>query len=208
MLGSNIVPRVMAWEHFVTYSFLGWHEVVFLLNYFREQDFLKGYFRNVPGAKGIAELFRHIDNYETPTMAKRVRALLQLVAQGDSVNFRGRRYGEGDRMERYVLQFITPTYEKIAIIVALGASADHCRSVRRTYSTADYGFVAYAYLTYNRAARLIQRRVRARRAAALRIQRVWRRCITDPSHPACRRRLMHEFKGLTDVRSIKRQKLT
>lgn len=25
------------------------------------------------------------------------------------------------------------------------------------------------------------------------LQRTWRRCITDPSHPACRRRLLHEF---------------
>lgn len=25
------------------------------------------------------------------------------------------------------------------------------------------------------------------------LQRTWRRCITDPSHPACRRRLFHEF---------------
>jgi hypothetical protein len=25
------------------------------------------------------------------------------------------------------------------------------------------------------------------------LQRTWRRCITDPSHPACRRRLEHEF---------------
>jgi hypothetical protein len=25
------------------------------------------------------------------------------------------------------------------------------------------------------------------------LQRTWRRCITDPHHPACRRRLMYEF---------------
>jgi hypothetical protein len=25
------------------------------------------------------------------------------------------------------------------------------------------------------------------------LQRTWRRCITDPAHPACRRRLMYEF---------------
>jgi hypothetical protein len=25
------------------------------------------------------------------------------------------------------------------------------------------------------------------------LQRTWRRCITDPSHPACRRRLEYEF---------------
>lgn len=28
------------------------------------------------------------------------------------------------------------------------------------------------------------------------IQRTWRRCITDPSHPACRRRLEYEFAEL------------
>ena len=27
------------------------------------------------------------------------------------------------------------------------------------------------------------------------LQRTWRRCITDPSHPACRRRLKYEFDG-------------
>ena len=30
------------------------------------------------------------------------------------------------------------------------------------------------------------------------LQRTWRRCITDPEHPACRRRLEHEFKNLED----------
>lgn len=30
------------------------------------------------------------------------------------------------------------------------------------------------------------------------LQRTWRRCVTDPSHPACRRRLEYEFKNLTD----------
>ena len=28
------------------------------------------------------------------------------------------------------------------------------------------------------------------------LQRTWRRCITDPEHPACRRRLMREFESL------------
>jgi len=28
------------------------------------------------------------------------------------------------------------------------------------------------------------------------LQRNWRRCITDPSHPACRRRLEYEFRDL------------
>jgi hypothetical protein len=28
------------------------------------------------------------------------------------------------------------------------------------------------------------------------LQRTWRRCITDPAHPACRRRLMFEFTHL------------
>ena len=28
------------------------------------------------------------------------------------------------------------------------------------------------------------------------LQRTWRRCITDPDHPACRRRLMYEFTSL------------
>ena len=30
------------------------------------------------------------------------------------------------------------------------------------------------------------------------LQRTWRRCVTDPEHPACRRRLEHEFKNLED----------
>lgn len=28
------------------------------------------------------------------------------------------------------------------------------------------------------------------------LQRTWRRCITDPEHPACRRRLEYEFREL------------
>lgn len=28
------------------------------------------------------------------------------------------------------------------------------------------------------------------------IQRTWKRCVTDPEHPACRRRLEHEFADL------------
>ena len=35
-----------------------------------------------------------------------------------------------------------------------------------------------------------------RQAAARRIQSHWRRCVTDPSFAACRRRLMDEFSGL------------
>ena len=31
------------------------------------------------------------------------------------------------------------------------------------------------------------------------LQRTWRRCITDPNHPACRRRLMHEFDQATNL---------
>jgi hypothetical protein len=31
------------------------------------------------------------------------------------------------------------------------------------------------------------------------LQRTWRRCITDPRHPACRRRLEYEFDGLLEI---------
>jgi hypothetical protein len=31
------------------------------------------------------------------------------------------------------------------------------------------------------------------------LQRTWRRCITDPAHPACRRRLAFEFSEATDA---------
>jgi len=31
------------------------------------------------------------------------------------------------------------------------------------------------------------------------LQRTWRRCITDPSHLACRRRLMYEFEEATNL---------
>lgn len=31
------------------------------------------------------------------------------------------------------------------------------------------------------------------------VQRTWRKCITDPNHPACRRRLAHEFEQLIDM---------
>ena len=35
------------------------------------------------------------------------------------------------------------------------------------------------------------------------LQRTWRRCITDPAHPACRRRLEYEFEGaLRDLQSL------
>ena len=31
------------------------------------------------------------------------------------------------------------------------------------------------------------------------VQRTWRKCITDPSHPACRRRLQREFECLIET---------
>ena len=35
------------------------------------------------------------------------------------------------------------------------------------------------------------------------LQRTWRRCITDPSHPACRRRLDYEFAAaLEDLKNV------
>lgn len=35
------------------------------------------------------------------------------------------------------------------------------------------------------------------------LQRTWRRCITDPSHPACRRRLEYEFSdALRDLNTL------
>ena len=35
------------------------------------------------------------------------------------------------------------------------------------------------------------------------LQRTWRRCITDPSHPACRRRLEYEFNdALRDLNAL------
>lgn len=35
------------------------------------------------------------------------------------------------------------------------------------------------------------------------LQRSWRRCITDPSYPMCRRRLEYEFNGaLRDLNSL------
>ena len=36
------------------------------------------------------------------------------------------------------------------------------------------------------------------------LQRTWRRCITDPAHPACRRRLQFEYESsLRDINSLK-----
>jgi hypothetical protein len=37
--------------------------------------------------------------------------------------------------------------------------------------------------------------------SAIKIQSVWRKCISDPSHPACRRRLLREFNDLETLRS-------
>jgi hypothetical protein len=34
------------------------------------------------------------------------------------------------------------------------------------------------------------------------IQRNWRRCITDPDHPACRRRLEMDFSDFSDLKHI------
>jgi len=31
------------------------------------------------------------------------------------------------------------------------------------------------------------------------LQRTWRKCITDPNHPACRRRLEYEFQDLMNI---------
>ena len=34
------------------------------------------------------------------------------------------------------------------------------------------------------------------------LQRTWRKCITDPKHPVCRRRLEHEFADLINPKSL------
>ena len=31
------------------------------------------------------------------------------------------------------------------------------------------------------------------------LQRTWRRCVTDPNHPVCRRRLEYEFREMNTV---------
>jgi hypothetical protein len=134
-------------------------------------------------------------------------ALRQLVALGDSINHTF--VSEVNTPPKNVLQDIAdrvsvsvmPYYE-IQMVVALGASVAHCKSVARSFSTRQYAFLAFAYLTYNRAARVIQRRFKARREAVLKIQSVWRRCISDPSHPICRRRLMREFREADDITAI------
>jgi hypothetical protein len=59
--------------------------------------------------------------------------------------------------------------------------------------------VACARLRAEMAARSIQRAVRRgieRRKACVAIQRAWRGVIADPGHPACVRRLLHEYGGL------------
>jgi len=39
--------------------------------------------------------------------------------------------------------------------------------------------------------------------SVIKVQRAWRRCTSDPSHPACRRRLLREFEALsTDLENM------
>ena len=39
--------------------------------------------------------------------------------------------------------------------------------------------------------------------SVIKVQRAWRRCTTDPSHPACRRRLLREFEAFsTDLETL------
>jgi hypothetical protein len=52
---------------------------------------------------------------------------------------------------------------------------------------------------FRKSARVIQRAWRRRQLKnktipALKIQRAWRKCISDPSHAVCKRRLLREFK--------------
>jgi hypothetical protein len=67
-----------------------------------------------------------------------------------------------------------------------GDAADHIRAV-----------INNALHVYNRViyAPLRTEMIMANHNAEV-LQRTWRRCITDPAHPACRRRLMHEFTNL------------
>jgi hypothetical protein len=132
-----------------------------------------------------------------PPMPQRVAVLMQLIALGDSVNRR-----QSHTPFHYLLQNFGHRLESQPLVVALGASSAHIKSVHGLLPTREYGYLAFLYVTYNRAARVIQRRVRLRRAAALKIQRAWRPCITNPKHPACRRRLLAEFNALSSQDSI------
>ncbi len=58
--------------------------------------------------------------------------------------------------------------------------------------------------TYRRATRVVhviqrawrRRQLKKKTVSALKIQRAWRKCTSDPSHAVCKRRLLREFKEL------------
>jgi len=43
----------------------------------------------------------------------------------------------------------------------------------------------------------IQEEIRAHTKYIRRIQKTWKKCVSDPNHPVCRRRLEREFRDLT-----------
>ena len=125
-----------------------------------------------------------------------VGQVMELTTLGDNIN---QRY-----FRKYALQNVSMRCvdykQKIVMIVGLGANFEHCKSVASLYVChEDVLLVAFCYVKFNRAARIIQRAFRRFRNAICTIQREWRNCIANPSRAMCRKRLVSEFAELGEV---------
>lgn len=75
-------------------------------------------------------------------------------------------------------------------LIWVGMNVPYPRDPRwHTTRVIDNAFEAYVRVIY---APLRTEMIMANHNAEV-LQRTWRRCVTDPEHPACRRRLLHEF---------------
>ena len=121
-----------------------------------------------------------------------VRVIRELTALGDNINH--------TYLGKYALQHFPQCgcgELELLVIVGLGANFEHCKTVVSSYRyREDVLLVAFYYVKFNRAARIIQRAFRRFRKAICTIQREWRHCIANPSRAMCRKRLVSEFAEL------------
>ena len=88
----------------------------------------------------------------------------------------------------------------VVTLAGFEANINNCKSVVSSYKWRENVLlVAFCYVKFNRAARIIQRAFRRFRKAICTIQREWRNCMADPSRAMCRKRLVAEFAELGEV---------
>lgn len=83
--------------------------------------------------------------------------------------------------------------------VPLAASFQHAWADAHVEAVVNNAMAVYNRVIY---AHLRTEMIMANHNAEV-LQRTWRRCITDPSHPACRRRIQFEYESsLRDIASL------